>query len=134
MNFSYKSFVNEQGDEIFTDGFVTWNITRLIHYLKENKKWLYKLNKEKYEIFIRDDQTVDESKIDLVDLEQPVIVVERLKGRYILIDGIHRVRKAKKNNCEYIVAYMVPFEEHIKFLEHRRDFNFIVEEYEKVIY
>lgn len=130
MDINYTPINNTIGDEIFTDGIVTWNITKLIDYLANSKNYLYRLNKSQYEILIRNDQTVNESKIDLVDLNKPIIVVERHKGTQILIaiDGIHRLRKAQKYNHEYILAHILPFEEHIKFLESKRDFNFMIDE------
>lgn len=121
MDIVYKTINNEQGDEIFTNGLVTWNISKLMDYLVESKDFLYKLSKDKYNNLISGDQAVDEVKIDLVDLNKPIIIAIDKRG-HNLIDGIHRVRKAEKNNCEYILAYILPFEEHVKFVASRADF------------
>ncbi|HBF1820718.1 TPA: ParB/RepB/Spo0J family partition protein [Clostridioides difficile] len=128
MNLIYKSFNTEQGDETFTDCIFIWNISKLLDYLKSSKKYLYKLNKVQYTNLITRGQSVDESKIELVNLDEPVIVIDYYRGN-LLIDGIHRVRKAQKLNCEYIYAYVVPFEEHIKFLKNRTYFDLMIKLY-----
>ncbi|MFA8997923.1 ParB N-terminal domain-containing protein [Clostridioides difficile] len=129
MNLLYKSFNTEQGDDTFTDSIVIWNISKLLVYLKSSRKHLYKLNKVQYTNLITHGQSVDESKIELVNLYEPIIVIDNYNGANLLIDGIHRVRKAQKHNCEYIYAYVVPFEEHIKFLKNRKYFDLMIELY-----
>lgn len=125
MSIEYETIITDEGDEIFKSYGGTWNITKLQKYLERSSEYRYTLDKDFYEHLIRDDQTVDESKIDNVDLQVPIIVAQLNNHRYLLIDGIHRVRKAKKNNMECMHAYVVPFEIHVKFLKTRWDFDLI---------
>lgn len=132
MNTAYKSIGNEQGDEIFSDMFVTWNITKLLNCIENLQIEPRMIDKSVYEQFIKPNQEVNESKVDHVDLSKPIIIIERYKNRHILIDGIHRVRKAKKNSIKSIPAYVLPFSVHIEFITNERDFKFIIEEYNKI--
>jgi hypothetical protein len=63
-----------------------------------------RLPKEQYEKLISTDQTVNESKIDHVDLSEPIIIALFENNIHIVIDDIHRLRRAKKNNVEHILS------------------------------
>lgn len=121
---NYTTIINADNDEIFTNDIVTWNISKLLDYLSDSGKYLYTLKKEQYCNLILNNQNTDKDKIDNVDLTQPIIVACFNNGKnHLLIDGIHRVRKAQKENSQTMRAYIVPFEEHVKFLINRDHFR-----------
>jgi hypothetical protein len=104
--------IPNQDDEIFEGGYANWNITKLRCHLKDRHFQIYSLNKEQYEKLITNDQKIVESKIDHVDLSEPIIVAKFKDDLHLVIDGLHRLRKAKNNNEENIYAYIVPKEVH----------------------
>jgi len=81
---------------------------------------------------ISTDETVNETKINHVDLSEPIIIALFENNSHIVIDGIHRLRKAKKNNVEHILAYIIPFEKHINFITRECDFYDVIEKYNTV--
>jgi hypothetical protein len=48
---------------------------------------------------------------------QPIILAEVSPGRFNVIDGNHRVERARRDGLDTIPAYRVPAEEHVAFLK-----------------
>lgn len=61
------------------------------------------------------------------DLNRPVILAEIAPGRYNLIDGHHRVAKARRDGVPSIPAYRVRCPEHVAFLTSTRGYEAYVE-------
>lgn len=113
-----KAFVpvsEDDGDEFFQNGIFTFNITKMLSYIKNNP-----------EIFIPEkinvnDHTghfssIDEEYIGSVTNTDPIILAEISPGLYTVIDGNHRMEKARRSGIEHIMGYKINAEEHIKFL------------------
>lgn len=84
-----------EGDEYFVNGIFEFNITRLIEHIKSHPEIFIpeKINvSEFYNYF----SVIDEGYIDSVILDEPVILAEIAPGRYNLIDGNHRMERAKR--------------------------------------
>ena len=60
--------------------------------------------------------TITESHVDTVDISKPVILAEISPGRFNLIDGNHRVEKARRQGVESLPAFRLEAKEHISFL------------------
>jgi hypothetical protein len=59
---------------------------------------------------------LDESPLADADLSQPVIVAEMAPGRFNVIDGNHRMEKARRSGIQRIPARRLSPEVHLKFL------------------
>lgn len=57
------------------------------------------------------------------DLTRPVILAEIAPGRYNLIDGHHRVAKARREGVTWIPAYRIHCPEHVAFLTTKRAYE-----------
>jgi hypothetical protein len=57
--------------------------------------------------------SINESHVDLVDLSKPLILAEISPGRFNLIDGNHRLEKARRIGVEFIQAYRLSVDQHI---------------------
>ena len=68
-----------------------------------------------------------ESYIDSVFRTDPVILAEISPGKYNLIDGNHRVEKARRDGVESIMAYRIPSEHHIQFLTSLKAYEAYIE-------
>jgi len=53
---------------------------------------------------------------EAVDVDRPVILAEIAPDRYNLIDGHHRIEKARKRGMEFVPAFRVAAEQHMAFL------------------
>ena len=69
----------------------------------------------------------DESYLETVDLSKPVIMAEIAPGRYTLIDGHHRMERARRLGLEKVPAYWLNVEQHMKFLISQRAYESYVE-------
>ena len=60
--------------------------------------------------------SINESHLDSVDVSQPIIIAEISPGHYNLIDGNHRMEKARRLGINRISAYKLNVDQHIAFL------------------
>ena len=104
-----------EGDEYFVNGIFEFNITRMIEHIKSNPK-IFIPEKVSISEFYNDFSDIDEEHIDSVILDEPVIFAEIAPGRYNLIDGNHRMEKAKRLGYKDIMAYKLSPEQHVMFL------------------
>ena len=111
-----------EGDEYFVNGIFEFNITRMIEYIKSNPE-IFIPEKVCVSEFYNDFSVIDEEYIDSVIFDEPVILAEVAPGRYNLIDGNHRMEKAKRLVRCYIMAYKLSAEEHVRFLTTRDSYE-----------
>jgi hypothetical protein len=69
----------------------------------------------------------NEEHLPTVDLTKPVIVAEISPGRYSVIDGNHRLEKAKRLGLGKLPAYRILPEQHIKFLTTEQGYRAYIE-------
>lgn len=110
-NFSPCSI--DDGDELYPNGIFNFNITKMAEYIQNQD-----ITCE--EVFVRDysrgSSKFKEDHLDTVDVAKPVIVAEISPGRYNVIDGNHRMEKARRLGIEKIKAYKLNPEQHLQFL------------------
>jgi len=102
-------------DEYFPNGIFEFNITRLKQHIKSNPEIFTPENISVMK-FNNDFSDIDEDYIDSVNFYEPVILAEIAPGRYNLIDGNHRMEKAKRLGLKDIMAYKLSPAQHIRFL------------------
>jgi hypothetical protein len=71
--------------------------------------------------------SLNESHIDSVDISRPVILAEIAPGRYNLIDGNHRMEKARRMEIKKIMAYRLNAEQHIRFMTSKSSYLAYIE-------
>lgn len=59
--------------------------------------------------------SINESHLHSVEISRPVILAEIALGRYNLIDGNHRMEKARRMGIMSILEYKLNAERHIRF-------------------
>ena len=112
---SFKPCPTEDGDEIYRNGIFEFNISKLIEYMNDNSDEFELIDAE-VEEFPKEFSSLNEMHVESTDYSQPVIIAEIAPGRYNLIDGNHRMEKARIKGLTYIKAYKVNVDQHIKFL------------------
>jgi hypothetical protein len=106
-----------EDDEMFRNGIFEFNITKLTEFIKSNP-----------DIFIPEDISIkeyfkgviNEAHMPDVVISEPVILAEIAPGRFNVIDGNHRMEKARRMGIEKIKAYRVPATYHQKFLTNEK--------------
>ena len=103
------------GDELYPNGIFEFNITRLLTHIDTEGRF-------RTELVALDDiphassTGLNEPAVLAADLSRPVILAEIAPERYNLIDGHHRVAKARLLGVPSIPAYRIRCPEHVAFL------------------
>jgi len=105
----------EDGDELYPNGNFVFNISKMTEYIQENPDNII-CEDVLVKDYISSFSKLNESHLPTVDVSKPVILAEIAPGRFNVIDGNHRMEKARKEGVERISAYKLSPEVHLKFL------------------
>lgn len=123
----------EPGDEYFPNGIFKFHITKMVEHIDQS---VHEFNIEEIDVVKYSgyfcNEVMNQDYINLADLNKPVILAEIAPDRlrhgyptisedyysrgYNLIDGHHRLMKAKQLGIEKVKAYIVRMEQHIPFM------------------
>lgn len=117
---NYSPLPVDEGDEKFANGVFEFNITKLLDFVYCNES----IQPEQVNIadFFHCSSNINESHLSSVDLSKPIIIAEIAPNRYNIIDGYHRVEKAKRENIKTLLAYRVTAYEHVRFLTSKESY------------
>lgn len=124
-----KNFVPcpvNDGDELYPNGIFVFNITKMIECI-HNSPADITLEMVAVEGFYKGSFPLDESYVDNVDVSRPVIMAEIAPGRYNLIDGNHRMQKARRGGVKSVSAYKLNATQHMKFLTTKKGYESYIE-------
>lgn len=105
----------DSGDEIFSNGVFEFNISKLTEYLLSDTSNVPLLQVPTHR-FPAELSSINESHLEFVTLENPVIIAEIAPKRYNLIDGHHRMEKARRAGVETLPSYTLDVPDHVEFL------------------
>ncbi|MFH1993046.1 MAG: hypothetical protein ABIK98_11700 [Pseudomonadota bacterium] len=114
------------GDELFPNGIFVFNITRMLEHLKNNPDDV-DLVEVALSDFCAEFSCIDESHVESVDISRPVVLAEISPGNYNLIDGNHRMEKARRVGASKMWAYKLKMHQHIVFLTSKKAYLSYVE-------
>ena len=118
----------EAGDELYPNGIFEFNITRLSAFIHAHAEQFPTELVELADIpDSADSDSLDGDAIDTADLSRPIILAEIAPGRYNVIDGNHRVAKARREGLRRIPAHRVRCPEHVAFMTSARAYESYVE-------
>ncbi len=108
-------------DELYQNGIFVFNITKMIEYIKKNSSEIELVDVDVSD-FPKCFSSIDESHLDSVDVSQPVIIAEISPGNYNLIDGNHRMEKARRLRESKMPAYKLNVNQHMAFLTEKKGY------------
>ena len=116
----------KSGDELFPNGIFEFNITKIVEYIQKN---IDNITVEEVSVndFFKEFSSIDESHVDSVDISLPVLLAEISPGRYNIIDGNHRMEKARRLGVNRTPAYRLNVKQHIKFLTNKKAYVAYIE-------
>ena len=114
------------GDELFANGLFEFNVTRILEHL-ENDPSDVDLVEVPMTDFFPEFSSVDESHVEFADISRPVLLAEVSPGHYNLIDGHHRVEKARRVGAGGILAYKLNVRQHMDFLTSKKAYLSYIE-------
>jgi len=118
---NFTPYPPSPGDEFFPNGIFEFNITRIIEFIQRNHESI--ALEEVAVSRILKGKNIDESYMDSVDLSNPVIMAEIAPNLYNLIDGHHRVEKARRLGIDNVRAYKLTVDQHKKFLTSKKAYE-----------
>ena len=105
---------HDDGDEFYPNGIFEFNITKLVAFIRANPN---KFPIEEVEVAsLLPSSHLNELTIKTADLANPIILAEISPGRFNVIDGNHRLERARRGGRNAIPAFKVRPEYHIAFL------------------
>ena len=117
----------EPGEEFFANGIFEFNITRLLGFVETHVERFPAESVEVDDIPNYGDGNLNEEAIHTADLSRPILLAEISPGLFNLIDGNHRVAKARRQGVGTLPAYRVACPHHVRFLTSTRAYESYVE-------
>lgn len=118
----------EPGDELYANGIFEFNITRLLAFVQAHTE---RFPTEFVELVDIPDYggggSLDGAAVDAADPSRPILLAEIAPDRYNVIDGHHRVAKARREGVRHIPAHRVRCPEHVAFLTSTRAYETYIE-------
>jgi hypothetical protein len=105
----------DTGDEYYPNGIFVFNITKMIDYIKSHASEI-KLQKIRIEAYYRSNNDLNEEFVQQADLARPLILAEIRPGAYNIIDGYHRLEKARRVGIDELEAYFLSPYQHMAFI------------------
>ncbi len=107
----------EPGDEHYPNGIFEFNITRLLAFIQEHADRFPVERVELSEIpDYGESPDLNEETIRSADLSRPILLAEIAPERYGVIDGNHRLAKARRQGATALPAYRLHCPAHVPFL------------------
>jgi hypothetical protein len=105
----------ECGDELYANGIFVFNITRILKYIADAPDAV-----ELVQIAVSDYpaefSSIDESHVESVDISRPVVLAEIAPGQHNVVDGNHRMEKARRLGVTTVSAFKLGVRQHTAFL------------------
>lgn len=106
----------EVGDEWYANGIFDFNITRLLAFLEARVEAFPIEFVAVADIPDYGAPRLDEEALRSADLSRPILMAEIAPGRYNLIDGRHRIAKARRVGAPTVPARKIGCPTHVAFL------------------
>lgn len=107
----------EPGDELYPNGIFEFNISRLIAFISAHPERFPTEIVALSEIpDYGSSERLEDAAVQAADLSRPVLLAEIAPARFSLIDGHHRVAKARRLLSSTITAHRVRCPAHVSFL------------------
>lgn len=113
---SFEPCPIEGGDEVFSNGIFNFNISRLTLFIEAHTDRFPVEAAEVASTTHYDDSRLDQATVAAANLSRPVLFVEIAPGRFNLIDGNHRMARARREGLSTVPAYRISCPHHVPFL------------------
>lgn len=104
------------GDELFRNGIFEFNVSRLLAFIAAHAEQYPVASIEVAEIPDYGSNDLDEEAVSAANLLRPVLLAEIAPDRFNLIDGNHRLARARRDGALTLAAWRVRCPQHVAFL------------------
>lgn len=113
----FKPLPVDEGDEHFANGIFDFNVTKMLAFIASHPE---KFSVEQFDLSTLADygtgDRLDQETIRSANLSNPIILAEISPGRFNVIDGNHRVERARRDGLKMIPARRICADQHFVFL------------------
>ncbi|QDP73547.1 hypothetical protein FOG18_02015 [Legionella israelensis] len=124
---NFEPLPSDDGDEFYPNGIFVFNITKLIQHISKNQDVFQAAQVKVNTISSYSTTHLNEDTIMTADLAVPIIMAEISPDQFNVIDGHHRLEKARRENVEAVLAYKITAEHHYRFLTSTKAYEQYVE-------
>jgi hypothetical protein len=117
----------DAGDELYRNGIFEFNITKLSAFVEAQPERFAVEPIAVASIAAYGDSHLQHTSVAAADLSCPVLFAEIAPGRFNLIDGNHRVGKARREGVPFVMARKIGCPDHLAFLTATRAYEAYVE-------
>jgi len=117
----------QDDDELFPNGIFEFNITRLLAFIRSKPERFPIEAVELVDLPDYGSERLDETTVLQADLSRPIILAEIAPGHYAVLDGHHRLSKARREGLHEVPAHRMKCPEHLPFLTSSRAYEAYVE-------
>lgn len=116
-NRKFKPVSVDSGDELFANGIFVFNVTKMLALIQTNPDIfpVEQIDVDEIEDYAAGDELSQET-VAAADVSNPVILAEIRPGHFNVIDGNHRVERARRDGVKRIPARRIEAKHHIPFL------------------
>jgi hypothetical protein len=119
---NFQSCPAESGDEYYQNGIFEFNITRLLAFIDTCAERFPIELVPVAEFPNCGDSHLDEETVRTADLSRPILLAEIAPGLYNVIDGNHRLARARCDRVQVIPSRRVRCPDHVPFLTSAWDY------------
>ena len=123
LDADFQSARVDEGDELFPNGIFEFNITKLLEHVKSNPDSFPVERVKVTDLPAWSSSDLDEATIQKADLSSPIVLAEISPARFNVIDGNHRLERARRDGAESLPAYRLSPSEHHRFLTSTRAYE-----------
>lgn len=119
----YEPLEERSGDELFPNGIFVFNITRIEEDIQSGRLLVDEVDIDV--IAWKKSHTrggINEAHMFAVNLGKPIIIAEISPERYEVIDGHHRMEKARRENEPVIKAYRLRAEQLLPYFTEKKSY------------
>jgi hypothetical protein len=106
----------DDGDEMFRNGIFEFNVTRLVAFIEAHADRFPIDDAAVASTPEFGDSRLDQATIVTANLSRPVVLAEIAPARFNLIDGHHRMAKARREGVTTLPAWRIFCPDHVAFL------------------
>jgi hypothetical protein len=121
INRDFNPCIVEEDDELYRNGIFIFNITKMYQFIAGNED-IFRIERILIEKYHYQNKNLNETHIQNTDISNPGIIAEIAPGRYNLIDGNHRIEKARRSGNKEFEVYRVNVVYLLQFLTTRKGY------------
>ena len=106
----------ESGDEHYANGIFEFNITRLLVFIDSCAERFPVESVLVADFPAHGGSHLNEETVQTADLSRPILLAEIAPGRFNVIDGNHRLARARRDGVQIVPARKVCCPDHVPFL------------------